>query len=278
MSTTKPAQKELFRNAMASTLAAKDQAEADRQATAKREYDTLVIRCADATDADPASVITFLEEHGFDIDEFQAAVVLRCDRTENIKTAATLPKSEKLVVDLRDQIRQAGRDRDEAITAATAKLNAECEKKQAKLQQALDVAEVAYRTALDAAAFLRDTRPQTTALDRVEECRLAVQLAKEQLAEAKSRLKPHLDTDIILKGKASAPYVRAASTATYAGMPMSPAELRMHEHNYEQMMKILDGQNPDPALYAAETQALADAQAAYDEAGAAADAEALTVI
>ncbi|HEV3435766.1 MAG TPA: hypothetical protein VG122_00305, partial [Gemmata sp.] len=104
MSTVKPPQKELFRNAMASTLAAKDQAEADRQATVKREYDALVIRCADSTDGvDPASVIAFLDEHGFDIDEFQAAVVLRCDRTENIKTAATLPKNEKLVTDLRDQ-------------------------------------------------------------------------------------------------------------------------------------------------------------------------------
>jgi hypothetical protein len=134
MSTVKPAPKELFRNAMATTLAAKDQAEADRQASAKREYDALVIRCADTTDVDPASVIAFLEEHGFDIDEFQSKVVLRCDRTEWVKTAATLPKHEKLVTELREKMRQAERDRDADIATATANIKAEYQKKQAKLQ------------------------------------------------------------------------------------------------------------------------------------------------
>ncbi|HEV3436104.1 MAG TPA: hypothetical protein VG122_02020 [Gemmata sp.] len=281
MSATKPAPKELFRNAMATTLAERDQAEANRQATVKREYDALVIRCADTTDVDPASVIAFLDEHGFDIDEFQAAVVLRCDRTENIKTAATLPKNEKLVTDLRDQIRQAGRDRDEAIAAATAKLNAECEKKQTKLQQALDVAETAYRAALDAAAFLRDTRPQTTALDRVEEAKANLRAAEMALKDAKERARPYLDSEIIRKGKEAAPHVRAVRSGqhlTYAGMPMHPREYSAHEQAYDQYVTMMDGQTPDPSIYASESQAVEAARAALEAVLADADTEALTVV
>jgi hypothetical protein len=282
MSTIKPAPKELFRNAMASTLAAKDQAEADRQATAKREYDALVIRCADTTDVDPASVITFLEEHGFDIDQFQAAVVLRCDRAEWVKIAATLPKNEKLVTELREKMRQAERDRDTEIATTTANIKVECQKKQAKLQQALDAAEPVYRTALDAVESLRSTRPEGTAeMSKVDECLAALREAEIRLADAKERARPDIDPQVIIRGREAAPHVRAVRSGQHIGYTagsMTPREYAIHERNYDEYVAMAEGQTPDPSIYAAESQALADAKAAYADALAAADTEALTVV
>ncbi|HEV3438388.1 MAG TPA: hypothetical protein VG122_13580, partial [Gemmata sp.] len=116
----------------------------------------------------------------------------------------------------------------------------------------------------------------------VEEAKANLRAAEMALKDAKERARPYLDSEIIRKGKEAAPHVRAVRSGrpvTYGGgMPMSPHEYAAHEQAYDQYVAMMDGQTPDPAIYAAETQALEAAKAALEAAEAEADTEALTVV
>jgi hypothetical protein len=86
---------------------------------------------------------------------------------------------------------------------------------------------------------------------------------------------------LIVRGREAATHVRAVRSGQYINYTsgaMSPAQYAVLERDYDEYVKMAEGQTPDPSVYAAESQALADAKLAYADAIAAADTESLTVV